>query len=280
LRENHRTTVDRGAWTTGMSKGSDRKPGRAPGPGPKPERRTDSRAKVAMPVSCRYESVLDFVASQSMNISESGMFIETDTPAAIGSRIEFNFGLMDGFTLLHGTAEVMRVVTAGPVNGMGVRFVSLDDANRALIARIIAVNNQEGRNSTLNFDFARRATAHTMPAAQDDVTLDPPIPGTRPVHFDGRSLRVILGPLTAPHFTQNPLLNVRSGGFFVPADEDVPLGTIFQIEIVDGTGRAVVAGKGKVVAKQDLRVGIRLVDVDKEGLARLRTEVERYGSTK
>jgi hypothetical protein len=91
---------------------------------------------------------------------------------------------------------------------------------------------------------------------------------------------VILGPLTVSHFTQNPLLNVRSGGFFVPAEEDVPLGTIFQVEIVDVLGRPLIAGKGKVVAKQDMRVGVRLADVEKDALARLRAEVERLGSAK
>ncbi len=255
-----------------MTKGPDKNRGQAPDASPKSERRTASRAKVAMPVMCRYESVLDFVATQSMNISPTGVFIETETPAAVGSRIEFNFMLDDGFTLLRGTADVVRVVTAGPVNGMGVRFVDLDDAYRDLIARIIAVNNQEGRNSTLTFDFSRAATVHTMPVVQDVAP--------RPIAFDGRSLRVVLSPLTVSHFTQNPLLNVRSGGFFVPADEDVPLGTVFQVEILDGASRLLVTGKGKVVAKQDMHVGVRLADVDKEALARLRAEVERLASSK
>ncbi|MBC8133225.1 MAG: PilZ domain-containing protein [Deltaproteobacteria bacterium] len=245
---------------------------------PKVERRTGSRSNVALPVMCRYDSVLDFVATQSMNISESGMFIVTDKPPMVGSRIDFNFSLADGFTLLHGSAEVMRVVTTGPVNGMGVRFVNLDATNQALIARIVEVNSQEGRNSTMSFDFARHATMRSMPVVQDP----PPEPAAAalPVQFNGRAVRVILGPVTAPYFTQNPLLNVRSGGFFIPAEEDAPLGTVFQVEIVDNAGRTVVAGKGKVVAKQDMRIGLRLADVDKTVLAALRTEVEKFGSGK
>lgn len=252
-----------------MTKGADKNRGKTV---PATERRTGSRARVAMPVMCRFESVLDFVAMQSMNISATGMFIETDAPAPIGSRIAFDFSLNDGFTLLRGTADVMRVVTAGPVNGMGVRFVELDDASQSLIQRIIAVNSQEGRSSTLTFDFSRSPTAHAMAVVQD--------PPPAPIQFNGRSLRVVLGPLTAGAFTQNPLLNVRSGGFFVPAEEDVPLGTIFQVEIVDAAGRIVTSGKGKVVAKQDLRVGIRLAEVDKDGMARLRAEIDKFGSAK
>jgi hypothetical protein len=119
------------------------------------------------------------------------------------------------------------------------------------------------------------------------TTVSAPVSGVapfsaldRPIQFDGRSVRITLGPLTAPHFTQNPLLNVRSGGFFIPADEDVPLGTLFLVEVVDARGHTVIAGKGKVVAKQDLRVGIRLAEVDKDALARLRAEVEKFGSAK
>ena len=40
-------------------------------------------------------------------------------------------------------------------------------------------------------------------------------------------------------------------------------------------GHALFTGKGKVVAKQEHRLGIRLVDVDKAVLARLQSEVTR-----
>lgn len=262
------------------------------GGGLRAERRTGSRAAIARPVMCRYESVLDFVETQSMNISESGMFIATRTPAPVGSKVDFNFSLADGFTLLAGTAEVMRTVTSGPARGMGIRFLDLDRANKALIARIVEVNEREGRTATTDLDFAAGPARPPVPvpvlaAGSVSVSAPAPDPGhppfsvpDRPIQFNGRSVRITLGPLTVPHFTQNPLLNVRSGGFFIPAEEDVPLGTLFLVEVVDARGQAVIAGKGKVVAKQELRVGIRLADVDKEGLARLRAEVEKFGSAK
>jgi len=258
------------------------------GGGLRAERRTGSRAAIALPVMCRYESVLDFVETQSMNISESGMFIATRTPAPVGSKVDFNFSLADGFTLLAGTAEVMRTVTSGPARGMGIRFLDLDRANRALIARIVEVNEREGRTATTDLDFAAGPARPPVPTtATGSATATAPGSGPapfseldRPIQFNGRAVRITLGPLTVPHFTQNPLLNVRSGGFFIPAEEDFPLGTLFLVEVVDARGHTVIAGKGKVVAKQDLRVGIRLADVDKEGLARLRAEVEKFGSAK
>jgi len=195
---------------------------------------------------------------------------------------------------------VVRVVTGGVANGMGIRFVDLDEANRRLIDRIVAVNDQEGRNSTMNFDFSRPPTAVSMPAV--DATGKPAEPAAgkiaphaapaagppalaveaapRPLSFDGRNLRIALGPTTVHVFTQNPLLNARTGGLFVPAEEDVPLGTVFQVEIVDAAGGPLLAAKGKVVAKQEMRVGIRLDEADKDAMARLRAEVGKLAPSK
>jgi uncharacterized protein (TIGR02266 family) len=255
---------------------------------PPSERRTASRVQVAFPVRVRYESVIDFVQTQSMNISRTGMFIGTPEPAPIGSRVDFEFVLSDGFTLLRGSAEVVRAVR-GAVTGMGIRFLDLDEESRRLIDRIVDVNDEEGRNPTLGFDFARPATAVSMPVVGPAGVVAPPPPAAavaqapapqRPISFDGRNLRIALGPLTVHVFTQNPLLNVRTGGLFVPADEDVPLGTMFEVEIVDGGGGKMLAAKGKVVAKQELRVGIRLVDPDKDALVRLRAEVAKLAPSK
>lgn len=255
---------------------------------PPHERRTASRVHVAFPVRVRYESVIDFVQTQSMNISRTGMFISTPEPAPIGSRIDFEFALSDGFTLLRGSAEVVRAVRGG-VTGMGIRFIDLDEESRRLIDRIVDVNDEEGRNPTLGFDFSRPATATSMPVVGPSGVLEaPPVaapppaaaPPQRPIAFEGRNVRIALGPLTVHVFTQNPLLNVRTGGIFVPADEDVPLGTMFEVEIVDASGGKLLAAKGKVVAKQELRVGIRLVDPDKDALGRLRAEVAKLAPSK
>jgi len=319
---------------------------------PPAERRSAERVGLVTPIRIRYESVIDFVETQSMNISRTGMFIVTDAPAPLGSRIEFEFSLTDGFVLLSGLAEVVRVAMGGIIEGMGVRFLDLDDNNRRVIDRIVAVNTDEGRVSTLTFDFSRpavdaddvtvvsgddlleiadpdsaapsialpamapmtstgappaalelepaaarrRAPAHATPVtaphrgprlsptaapaatvtparAAPVAPAAPPLPP--PVQFDGSALRVVLGPDTLRHFTANPLVNVRTGGLMVPAEKQVPLGTVFTVTIVDQAGNTVVSGNGKVVAKQDLRIGLRLTDVPKESVARLQAEVAK-----
>lgn len=267
-----------------------------PGPPPPPpsgrERRAASRAGLAVPVRLRYESVLDFVETQSMNISRTGMFIVTETPAPLGSQIAFEFSLADGFVLLRGLAEVVRVASGGIVEGMGVRFLDLDDATQAVIERIVAVNTDEGRVSTLTFDFSRPATSGQMAIVRDDQLdqLDAPAPSppappraaapAPAVQFDGAHLRLTLGRDTVHHFTTNPLANARSGGFTITTELDVPLGGTFTVEIVDAGGQALLSGKGKVLTKQDRRLGVRLQDVPKEVLARLQDAVAKLAPSK
>jgi hypothetical protein len=61
----------------------------------------------------------------------------------------------------------------------------------------------------------------------------------------------------------------------IPIDDDASLGTTFEIAIVDNDGVSLFHGRGKVVAKHEHRVGIRLSNVDKVVLTRLQAEVAR-----
>ncbi|HVR62361.1 MAG TPA: PilZ domain-containing protein, partial [Polyangia bacterium] len=82
------------------------------------------------------------------------------------------------------------------------------------------------------------------------------------------------------YFTYNPLLNVRMGGMFIPAETDIALGTQFKVEILDEQGQIVVKAKGKVAAKQELRIGIRMIDLDKDALTKLQAQVAKFGTGK
>jgi len=281
-----------------------------PAPPAPPERRAANRAGLAVPVRLRYDSVLDFVDTQSMNISRTGMFIVTDTPAPLGSTLEFEFSLSDGFVLLKGLAEVVRVASGGIVAGMGLRFVDLDDAYQQVIDRIVAVNTDEGRVSTLNFDFSRPATASQMPAVTEQalqaanrtspaavaatppraavpaatpaiMTAAAPAPSSTPaLHLDGTRLRIVLRRDTVHHFTANPLTNARNGGFMIPTETDVPMSAVLSVEIADAAGQVLLSGKGKVLTKQDKRIGVRLFDVPKESVTRLQDAVAKLAPPK
>jgi Tfp pilus assembly protein PilZ len=304
-----------------------------------------------VPLHYTFRSILDFVDVQSRNISRTGMFVQTETRVAIGGEITFEFGLVDGFTLLKGRGRVVRAVTAGPINGLGVEFLELEDSMRRLIDRIVEVNATEGRSASVGFDFSRpsrpsppptpapatpratappraiataappaqagAATAHPAAAPPSAITPSPGAPpgaalasrpgpaatagsvagphpgpppdapavggagaaagdaGTTPLETADGVMRIVLSAATAPYFTSNPLLNARVGGFFAPAAGDPPLGGVFTVAIVAVDGSAILESGGKVVAKQDVRIGVRLTDPDKASLDRLRSALAK-----
>lgn len=244
-------------------------------PGEQPR---EPRVPVVAQVRLRYSSILDFYDSQSLNISRSGMFIESDKPAAVGSLVDFDFALDDGLSLLRGKGEVVRV-TQTPVRGMGIRFRELDDESKRCLERIVAVNEREGRTAAVPLDFDNDTRISEARAAVASSRGAQPLHGATRVQpglsVNGHELQIRLTPLTVGYFTNNPLINIRLGGFVIPIEDEVALGAVFEVSIVDNDGISLFHGRGKVVAKHERRVGIRLSDVDKNVLARLQAEVAR-----
>lgn len=201
------------------------------------------------------------VETQLVNLSTSGMFVASQGPLlAIGANVEFQFSLDDGLVVMKGKAEVMRVVTEGE-RGMGFRFVALDAETRSLVDRIVDVNS---RNPA------------PVPVEEEE-TARQLLPGGRAVEYGHGTVRIILSSVTAAYFTYNPLMHIGIGGCFIPAEADVPLGTGYQLDIVDAGGHLILRCKGKVAAKQERRIGIRIVDLDRAALVRLRAEIAKVG---
>ena len=238
----------------------------------------DLRVPVVAQVKLRYNSILDFHESQSINISRSGMFLASDNPGPVGSIVEFEFALADGLSLLKGKGEVVRI-TQNPVLGMGVRFRELDPDSRKCLESIVASNEREGRTPRVPLDFggeARAGDARPMAGSAGGRTSQVLHGATRVqpgLSVNGHDLRVRLTPLTVGYFTNNPLINIRLGGFVIPIEDEISLGAAFDVAIMDNDGISLFQGKGKVVAKHEHRIGIRLAEVDKSVLARLQAEV-------
>ena len=238
----------------------------------------DLRVPVVAQVKLRYDSILDFHESQSLNISRSGMFLASDKPGPVGSIVEFEFALADGLSLLRGKGEVVRI-TQSPVLGMGVRFRELDPDSRKCLESIVASNERDGRTPRVPLDFSGEPGGAKASAVSPGraSSSSPSLRGATRVQpglsVDGHDLRVRLTPLTVGYFTNNPLINIRLGGFVIPIEDEVSLGAGFDVAIMDNDGISLFHGKGKVVAKHEHRIGIRLADVDKGVLARLQAEV-------
>jgi len=255
---------------------------------PRVEIPRETRIPLAAQVRLQYASILDFHESQSVNISRTGMFVACDNPGTVGAPVDFEFCLEDGLVLLKGKGQIVRV-TQTPVSGMGVRFLELDEESRKCIARIVEINEQEGRSPRISLNFGEAGTPAPRPTGSLPVTTRPGVvPAARTGHtlqgatrvqpglsVVGQDVQVRLTPLTAGYFTNNPLINIRLGGFVIPIEDEVSLGASFDVTVVDNDGMSLFSGKGKVVAKDGHRIGIRLADVSKPVLARLQAEVAR-----
>jgi hypothetical protein len=219
------------------------------------------RAKVRIHVLYQEPGLDESVETQLVNLSRSGMFLASRGKLLdVGVVVGFQFTLDDGHVVMKGTAEVARLALTDE-RGMGLRFVDLDADARALVDRIVDANSRE---------------PVPVPFEEED-TIRHTLPGGRAVEYGHGTVRITLSAATAAYFTYNPLMHIGIGGCFIPAEADVPLGTGYQLDIVDAKGQLLFRGKGRVAAKQERRIGIRLVDVDRAELLKLRNEIAKLG---
>lgn len=213
------------------------------------------RCRVALEVLCTIpdeQPGSDFLETELVNLSTSGMLLASTEPLAVGSVVDFQFKLGDGLAVLSGRAEVVRTVAEPP--RMGLRFVALEGDARTFVQRVIEASE-----------------------AAPEVPTEP---GFAPalIEFAHGTVRVRLTPATARFFTYNPLLHVGVGGCFLPAQTDVPLGTGYQMDIVDEAERLLVRCKAKVAAKQERWIGLRFLDMERSALQALRAEIAKLAS--
>jgi uncharacterized protein (TIGR02266 family) len=99
------------------------------------------RVPIERPIAIRFDRFDDFVDEVSLNLSTTGMFIQTRDPRPPGAVFKFQFQLGEDFSLIEGRAEVVwrRRHREGPdkLPGMGVKFLNLDVPSQQLINRLI-----------------------------------------------------------------------------------------------------------------------------------------------
>ena len=103
-------------------------------------RTVDRRHQARRTINHDFNSVEDFIAEYVTNISRSGVFIKSDDPLPIGTRVNLRFTvIMDELETIEGVGEVVRIVPASAPTGkgMGVVFVELSQVSRELIERIL-----------------------------------------------------------------------------------------------------------------------------------------------
>ena len=91
-------------------------------------------------INKEFDSFDQFVREYVTNISRSGVFIKSDEPLPVGTRVNLKFTvIMDDLETIEGIGEVVRTVHPGegPTAGMGVVFVELPAISKQLVEKIL-----------------------------------------------------------------------------------------------------------------------------------------------
>ena len=112
--------------------------------------RKDKRAKVVS-LNVRYKSatVDEFIENHSHDVSKGGLFVKTPTPFPPGTLLKFEIRLAGDKSVISGVGRVVwkrEPTSAGAEKpaGMGVKFIKIDDASRAIIDRLITQKADAG----------------------------------------------------------------------------------------------------------------------------------------
>jgi len=105
------------------------------------EHRQSPRVPIKLKVDCQCEG--NFLFENATNISEHGIFIETDSPMDKGTVIDLQFTLPDNEQKIEVRGEVIWTNPLRPAPkdnhnpGMGIRFVNLKEIDKETILSLI-----------------------------------------------------------------------------------------------------------------------------------------------
>lgn len=91
-------------------------------------------------VNHEFASIEEFITEYVSDISRTGVFIRSDDPLPVGTKVDLRFTVIDeDFETIEGVGEVTRVVPPGAADapGMGVVFVELTSSSQGLVERLL-----------------------------------------------------------------------------------------------------------------------------------------------
>jgi uncharacterized protein (TIGR02266 family) len=100
----------------------------------------DLRSAPRAAVNREFASVEEFIVEYVSNVSRSGVFIRSEEPLPVGTRVALRFTLvLDELETIEGVGEVRRTVPRGgpEPSGMGVVFVELTRHSQDLLERLL-----------------------------------------------------------------------------------------------------------------------------------------------
>ncbi|MEP7011090.1 MAG: TIGR02266 family protein [Acidobacteriota bacterium] len=110
--------------------------------------RDSRRVPLETRVQLKFEKFSGFINEFSANISPGGIFIRSDRPEPVGTLVDFEFRLGDGFELIKGRGEVAwaRESSDDPAHpaGMGLSFLEISPQGKELIYKVVDRHVQSG----------------------------------------------------------------------------------------------------------------------------------------
>lgn len=103
------------------------------------DRRRHPRVPLNLLIQYRFDTFDEAMSAYAADLSEGGLFIETDELREIGDMIYLQFAMRDGTRLIEALGRVVRIVppSEDSEGGMGVEFVSLDGDSQDLVQQAV-----------------------------------------------------------------------------------------------------------------------------------------------
>jgi type IV pilus assembly protein PilZ len=100
---------------------------------PGESQRKDPRTPIELEVT--YRRLNRFISDYTRNVSKGGMFVASDEPLPVGTRVVFHLRIPGRQAPFELTGEIVHAGDARGGSGMGVRFVWEDEAARLRFAK-------------------------------------------------------------------------------------------------------------------------------------------------
>jgi uncharacterized protein (TIGR02266 family) len=103
----------------------------------------DQRIEKRVTINKEFESFDAFVHEYVTNVSRSGVFIRSEDPLPVGTKVNLTFTvIMHDVEKIEGTGQVVRVQDDPP--GMGVAFTELTKYSEDLLVRLLTLHGAVG----------------------------------------------------------------------------------------------------------------------------------------
>jgi uncharacterized protein (TIGR02266 family) len=138
-------------------------------------------------LSVRYTSatVDDFIEHHALDVSARGIYIKTERDIPLGTLIEFDVRIAANQTVLAGAGRVMwirdaRAATPERPPGIGVRFIELDEASKAVLDQLLEQRKDAGQRYMEEAEVAMSRVPTPPPSGtvveRSAPSLPPPAP--------------------------------------------------------------------------------------------------------